>query len=283
MFDEQEFERLSTISVSHLYNLRKSTTYCRTRQHFEKTKPTKSVIGQRRKPKPEGQPGFIRIDTVHQGDQDKKKGVYHINAVDEETQFEVVATVEKISEYFLIPVLEQMLESFPFKLISFHSDNGSEYINKNVAELLEKLLIEFTKSRSRHSNDNALAESKNASIVRKTLGYKHIPQKYAELINQFDKEFLNPHINFHRPCFFPVITTDEKGKQHKKYPYKSMMTPYEKLKSLPKSEKYLKDGVTFEIMDKIAYAITDNKSADQLQKARQQLFKTIDERELNTG
>ncbi len=176
-----------------------------------------------------------------------------------------------------------MLESFPFKIISFHSDNGSEYINKNVAELLEKLLIEFTKSRSRHSNDNALAESKNASIVRKTLGYKHIPQKYAELINQFDKEFLNPHINFHRPCFFPVITTDEKGKQHKKYPYKSMMTPYEKLKSLPKSEKYLKDGVTFEIMDNIAYAITDNESADRLQKARQQLFKTIDERELNTG
>jgi hypothetical protein len=283
VFDEQEFERLSTISVSHLYNLRKSTTYCHTRQHFEKTKPNQSVIGERRKPKPEGQPGFIRIDTVHQGDQDKKKGVYHINAVDEETQFEVVATIEKISEYFLIPVLEQMLESFPFKLISFHSDNGSEYINKNVAELLEKLLIEFTKSRSRHSNDNALAESKNASIVRKTLGYKHIPQKYAELINQFDKEFLNPHINFHRPCFFPVITTDEKGKQHKKYPYQSMMTPYEKLKSLPKSEQYLKDGVTFEIMDEIAYAITDNKSADQLQKARQQLFKTIDERELNTG
>ena len=283
VFDEQEFERLSTISVSHLYNLRKSTTYCRTRQHFEKTKPTKSVIGERRKPKPEGQPGFIRIDTVHQGDQDKKKGVYHINAVDEETQFEVISSVEKISEYFLIPVLEQMLESFPFKIISFHSDNGSEYINKNVAELLEKLLIEFTKSRSRHSNDNALAESKNASIVRKTLGYKHIPQKHAELINQFDKEFLNPHINFHRPCFFPVITTDEKGKQHKKYPYKSMMTPYEKLKSLPKSEKYLKDGVTFEIMDNIAYAITDNESADWLQKARQQLFKTIDERELNTG
>ena len=166
VFHEQEFERLSTISVSHLYNLRKSITYSRTRQHFEKTKSIQSVIGERRKPKPEGKPGFIRIDTVHQGDQDKKKGVYQINAVDEETQFEVVVTVEKISEYFMIPVLEQMLESFPFKIISFHSDNGSEYINKNVSKLLEKLLVEFTKSRSRHSNDNALAESKNASIVR---------------------------------------------------------------------------------------------------------------------
>ena len=56
----------------------------------------------------------------------------------------MIATVEKISEYFLTPALEQILELFPFKIISFHSDNGSVYINKNVAELLEKLLIEFT-------------------------------------------------------------------------------------------------------------------------------------------
>ncbi len=203
--------------------------------------------------------------------------------MDEETQFEVVGTVEKISEQYLIPVLEQMLETFPFKIMSFHSDNGSEYINQNVAKLLKKLLIEFTKSRSRHSNDNALAESKNASVVRKVLGYRHIPQKWARLINEFNKEYLNPHVNYHRPCFFPVIITDKKGKQQKKYPYKSMMTPYDKLKSLPESEKHLKEGVTFEIMDKIAFAMTDNQSADRLQKARQSLFKTIDEREFNAG
>jgi hypothetical protein len=74
---------------------------------------------------------------VHQGNLDKQKGVYHINAVDEETQFEVVASVEKISEIFLILMLEQMLETFPFKIMRFHSDNGSEYINQNVAKLLK--------------------------------------------------------------------------------------------------------------------------------------------------
>jgi transposase InsO family protein len=119
---------------------------------------------------------------VHQGDLDKQKGVYHINAVDEETQFEVVASVAKISKHYLIPILEQMLETFPFKILGFHSDNGSEYINQNVAKLLKKLLIKFTKSRSRHSNDNTLAESKNASVVRKVLGYRHIPQKWAGII-----------------------------------------------------------------------------------------------------
>ncbi len=283
VFDEEKFARLSTISISHLYNLRKTKTYNLTRQHFHKTTPKTSIIGERRKPQPNGQPGYIRIDTVHQGDLDKQKGVYHINAVDEQTQFEVIASVEKISEKYLIPVLEQMLETFPFKIISFHSDNGSEYINRNVAKLLKKLLIEFTKSRARHSNDNALAESKNASVVRKVLGYRHIAQKWAGLINVFNKDYLNPHINYHRPCFFAQTITDRKGKQRKIYPYKSMMTPYDKLKSLPESEKYLKEGVTFEIIDKVAFSMTDNQSADQLQQARQSLFKTIDEREISAG
>lgn len=283
VFGEVQFERLSTISVSHLYNLRKTKTYGLTRQHFQKTHAKASKIGERRKPQPNGKPGYIRIDTVHQGDLDKQKGVYHINAVDEQTQFEVVASVEKISEQYLIPILEQMLETFPFKIISFHSDNGSEYINQNVAALLKKLLIEFTKSRSRHSNDNALAESKNASIVRKVLGYRHIPQKYAGLVNQFNKDFLNPHVNYHRPCFFSETVTDNKGKQRKQYPYQSMMTPYDKLKSLPQSVEYLKDGITFEILDDIAFAMTDNQSADELQQARQSLFKTIDERELGAN
>ena len=281
VFDEQKYKSLSTISVSHLYNLRKSKTYSKTRTHFEKTHPKKSSIGVRRKPQPNGKPGYIRIDTVHQGDQDKVKGVYHINAVDEVTQFEIVCSVEKISEAYLLPVLEIMMDYFPFKLISFHSDNGSEYINQQVARLLKKLLIEFTKSRSRHSNDNALAESKNASVVRKILGYHHIPQKYASLVNDFNRAYLNPHINYHRPCFYPEIMIDEKGKQSKKYHYKNMMTPYDKLKSLPKAKSYLKDWISFAEMDKTAYEITDNQSADQLQKARRLLFKTIDERIVN--
>ena len=50
----------------------------------------------------------------------------------------------------------------------------STYINHRVAQLLNKLLIELTKSRARQSNDNAPVESKNGAIVRKHLGYAHI-------------------------------------------------------------------------------------------------------------
>ena len=283
VYGETEYKTLSAISVSHLYNLRKSTTYSRHRRHFEKTRSKPSTIGERRKPQPNGMAGYIRIDTVHQGDLDKQKGVYPINAVDEVTQFEVVYTVEKISERHLMPALEQLLSAFPFSILGFHSDNGSEYINKRVADLLRKLLIEFTKSRSRQSNDNALAESKNASVVRKLFGYSHIPQRWAPLINAFNQQHLTPYVNCHQPCFFPETKVDDKGKQRKIYRYENMMTPYDKFKSLPGAEDCLKPGTSFEILDKVAHQVSDNQAADQLQKARQELFKTIHGQALRTG
>jgi len=283
IFGDASYERLAFISIGHVYNLRKSTPYLRQRRQVENTRPTCSRLGERRKPHPAGQPGFIRIDTVHQGDWDKQKGVYHINAVDEVTQFEVVCTVEKISEHYLLPALEQLLATFPFRLCSFHSDNGSEYINGRVAALLGKLLIAFTKSRARQTNDNALAESKNGAVVRKLFGYSHIPQRWAPLINAFNQEHLNPYLNYHRPCFFPEIQTDAKGKQRKIYRYEMMMTPYDKFKSLPQATTRLKPGFTFEILDATAYQFSDNQAADRLQKARQHLFTTIHERTRNTG
>jgi len=274
-YKQQEYQTLASISVSHLYNLRHSSGYQKQRRHFTKTQSRQVPIGERRKPQPNAQPGYIRIDTVHQGDLDKAKGVYHINAIDEVTQFEVVCSVERISERYLIPVLEQMLAAFPFIIKGFHSDNGSEYINKHVCKLLTKLDIELTKSRSRHSNDNALAESKNASIVRKQFGYQHIAQKWAPLMNEFNLKYLYPYINYHRPCFFPKTITDEKGKERKTYLYKDMMTPYEKLKSLANAKKYLKPGFYFEILDEQVMEMTDNACAELLQKKRNKLFNQI--------
>mgnify|MGYP000636866009 CR=1 FL=1 len=277
-FEDQAYKRLANISVSHLYNLRRSSIYHKHRRHFEKTKSHRSIsIGERRKPRPQGKPGYIRIDTVHQGDLDRQKGVYHINAVDEVTQFEMVASVEKISEAFLLPVLSLLLDAFPFKIINFHSDNGSEYVNKTVAKLLGKLLIEFTKSRPRTSNDNALAEGKNAAVVRKIYGYAHIPQRFAKALNAFNNEVLNPYVNYHRPCLYPTTQTDSKGKQIKSYLYQNMMTPYEKLKSLPNASQYLKEGVTFKILDDLESKMSDNQAAELLQKQRKLLFKNIHE------
>jgi hypothetical protein len=191
------------------------------------------------------------------------------------TPFEMVVTIEKIFEVYLIPALEFLLEQFPFVIKEFHTDNGSEYVNHQVANLLNKLLIEMTKSRARHSNDNALVESKNGSIVRKYFGYSHISQKWAPKINGFNQQYLNPYLNFHRPCFFALTVIDKKGKQRKTYPYEQISTPYDKLRSLPNAAQYLKSGMTFDDLDKLAYSITDNQAEKRMQAARHLLFNQI--------
>jgi len=275
VYGHAEFGNISRISIAHLYNLRRGNIYRGMTRRYTKTKPVVSRIGERVRPDPKGQPGYIRIDTVHQGDLNGQKGVYHINAVDEITQWEIVASVERISEAYLVPVLEIMLLQFPFITRGFHSDNGSEFVNRTAARLLNKMLIHFTKSRPRHSNDNGLVETKNGSVVRKQLGYAYIPQRCAELINEFNRDFFNPYINFHRPCFFPVTVLDPKGKIRKTYPYEEVRTPYERLKSLPQAESYLRPGVTLEKLVTIANQMSDNQFAERMVNARSNLFQQI--------
>lgn len=277
-YGDTRYTQLSTISVSHLYNLRQRRGYTERRRVFTKTRPTGIPIGERRAPAPDGRPGFIRIDSVHQGDQDGVKGVYHINAVDCVTQWELVATCEKISEAYLLPVIETLLAGFPFRILGFHADNGSEYINHKVARLLDKLSAEFTKSRPRHSNDNGLAETKNGAVIRKHLGYAHIPQHNATQVNAWCTEFLNPYLNYHRPCLFPESVTDAKGKTRKRYPQRLIMTPCEKLLSLAEVSPFLHPGVTPETLRANANAMSDNEAAEAMNQARQRLFLSIHKR-----
>lgn len=272
---DARYERLAGISNGHLYNLRQRKTYANVRGSFDKTRPAKVNIGERRRPAPDGRPGYLRVDSVHQGDLDGIKGVYLINAVDEVTQTQVICAVERISEAYLLPVLAAMMAAFPFVIRGFHSDNGSEYINRLVAKLLKKLLIEQTKSRPWQINDNAPAESKNASTVRKHLGYSHIPQAFANRVNAFTLEVLTPYLNYHRPCHFPTEYTDDKGRIRKHYRYRDMMTPYEKLRSLPDAGSYLKPGTTFGQLDAFAAQCSDNDAAKLLNEARTKLFKLI--------
>ena len=289
-FGDVRYARLSQISVSHLYNLRRSEPYRKQRLVWHHTRPAPVAIGMRKAPAPQGLPGYlwsfdhIRIDTVHQGDRDGMKGVYHINAVDMAlgqplvTQWELVASVEHISEAYLLPVIRLLLAGFPFVVRGFHSDSGSEYVNHKTAELLEKLRVEFTKSRPRQTNDNALAECKNGAVIRKTMGYSHIPQQYATAINHFYADALNPYLNFHRPCYFAVEEIDAKGKIRKTYPHHQIMTPWERLKTIPAYEAYFKPPITTESLEHDANALSDNDAARNVQDARKRLFQSINRR-----
>jgi len=272
-FGDASYQRLARISVAQLYRLRQSRAYRQKRVHYEKTRPVQVAIGERRRPDPQGRPGFVRVDTVHQNDLDGDKGLYHINAVDEVTQWEIVGATAYISEAWLEPVLAAMLEQFPFRIRGFHSDNGSEFINRTVAKLLNKLLAEQTKSRPRHSNDNGLVEAKNGAVIRKHIGYGHIASVHAEAFQAFYREHFNSYLNFHRPCGQPEIRTDHKGKAKRIYPWYA--TPWEMLRRLPGVAGCLKGDLTFSDLERQARAQSDTQAARAMQKAKQELFTTI--------
>ena len=205
-----------------------------------------------------------------------EKGAYVINMVDEVTQFQQLAAVPRITEHFMVPVLEALAGAFPFRVLGFHADNGSEYINHRVAAMLNKLHVEeFTKSRPRRSNDNALVESKNGNVVRRWLGHSHIPEHLAPPANAFLRDFLSPFLNHHRACLFAVEVEESNGRRRRKYPQELVMTPYEKLRSLPGADGFLKPGITFEQLDAVAHASTDLEAAQEVQRARKALFRIV--------
>ncbi len=277
VFGDTRHERLSRLSVSHLYNLRRSRTHRLRRTTWNPTRPTAAGIGERRRPDPDARPGFVRVDTVHQGDRDGRKGLHHVNLIDEVTQYEHLGAVAAISEAFPVPVLEPLIAAFPFEVKGFHAGNGSEHINRHVAALLNKPHVgEFTKSRARRSNDNALVEGKNGSVVRKWFGHDHIPRRFAPRVNVFARDVLTPHLNFHHPCLFATEARDGAGKVRRRHRRRDVTTPYEKLKSLPGAEQCLKRGVTFAELDKTAYAMSDLTANRRANRARDELFRAID-------
>jgi transposase InsO family protein len=275
LYGKQEYARLAGISVAHLYNLRKSQRYRERRLNYVKTRPAAVSIGERRKPQPQGRPGYLRLDTVHQGDEPKggEKGVYHINAVDEVLQWQVVGSTPRISEVYLEPLLKAMMRQFPFRIKGFHTDNGSEFINRTVAELLNTLLIEQTKSRPRQSGDNGLVETKNGAVIRKHIGYGYIEAGQADSINSFYREYLNPYLNYHRPCAQADVEIDEKGR--KRVRYKRYQTPLETLLALDKPAQYLRQGLSINALKRIAAALSDTDAARRMQQAKNKLFEKL--------
>ena len=204
------------------------------------------------------------------------RGMYHINAVDQVTQWEIVAATPQISELWLLPVLEAMLGQFPFVIRGFHSDNGSEFINYSVARLLGKLLIEQTKSRAHHCGDNGLVESKNGAIIRKHIGFGYIDAQHAQAVDQFHRQHLNPYVNFHRPCAVPKIITEANGKRRRVY--LRWATPFELLQEAPHCENLLRPGVTLAKLAGIARIQSDTEAALAMQRAKRQLLIRVGKR-----
>jgi hypothetical protein len=273
LYGKKDYERLAKISNGHFYRLRGSDTYKEKSVTIGRTISVNRSIGIRKKPQPDGKPGYIRADTVHQGDLEGVKGVYHVNLVDEVTQWEILFCVESITEGSMAYVVEQALKLFPFVVIGFHSDNGGENINGSVSEILQKQFIEQTKSRSGRCNDNALIECKNGAVVRKHMGRWHIPKFEARKIQAFFRDFFNEFVNFHRMSAYPRTVVSDDGK--KKKIYEETMTPCQKLLSISNVGTYLRKDMTVEILKEKMKKHSHIEFAKIMGAAKQKLFAAI--------
>src|ERR1039457_5218301 len=161
---------------------------------------------------------------------------------------------------------------FPFRILGFHCDNGSEFINQKVAEMLNKLLAEFTKSRAYRTTDNALVEGKNGAVVRKHIGSGPIGSEHAGAWHRFYTAYFNPYLNYHRPCGFATVAIDLRGRRKRRYPVNGYRTPYEKLVSLKKWKEYLKPGITADLLARQSKERSDTEAALRMQKAKLELL-----------
>ena len=294
VFGDARFERLATISNGHVYNLRASTTYRAKRTAWSKTRPTTVAIGLRQAPEPEGRPGHVRVDTVHAWTSSTLATATASRACTSSTSSKPTACGRRShSTSSSVPSSASPSASWcrcsraccflpvPHPRLSRRQRvaqrrAGSEYINHRVAALLDKLRVErFTKSRARHSNDNALAESKNANVIRRWFGHDHIPQRFAPEVSRFAQATLSPFLNFHRPCLFATEYRDANGKIRRKYLAADVMTPYARLRSLPGANRFLKPGIDFALLDAVAAAETDLEAARRVQAERRELFLRI--------
>ena len=276
VFGDVRFVRLAAISNGHVYNLRGSATYRAKRTVWTKTQPTTVTIGLRQAPEPDGKPGHVRVDTVHQGDRDGVKGLYLINLVDEITQYEFVGAVAGISERFLIPLLEGLLLSFPFRILGFHADNGSEYINHRVRRTARKAPRGAVHQVPRPHLQRQLPSSRARTPASCAGGSATTTSRSASPTTSTGRpRRLSPFLNFHRPCLFATEYRDAADKVRRKYLARDVATPYARFRSLPSAEQHLKPGVDFALLDAAAAAETDLEAARRVQAARRALFLRI--------
>ncbi len=175
---------------------------------------------------PRGPPG-LPPHRVHQADLD---GV---------TQSQVVASVQTLSEAHLLPVIAQMTQQCPVRVLGFHANHGSEYVNHRVARLLDKLRPECTRSRPRHSNANALAETRNGAVVRTVFGYAHIPQRHTLQPRLGRAPQPLPELPPPLPVRHRAARPGKPGRIKRVYRVAHAMTPLDKRSSLPNASTCL--------------------------------------------
>ena len=142
--------------------------------------------------------------------------------------------------------VKKIEERLPFEMKGFASDNGSEFLNKDLHRYLHQREkpVEFVRRRPYKKNDNAHVEQKNFTHVRSLFGYERYEDaELVSMMNEIYQAYWNPLWNYFTPCMKLVSISRIGGSIKKKYD--DPKTPAERLLGHPEipqwQSSYLKD------------------------------------------
>lgn len=181
-------------------------------------------------------PGFVEGDTVaHCGDNIEGEYGHSLNATDILTTWtETRATFTKASGG-IIERMKEIEKAFPFRILGFNSDNGSEFLNHAFVEHFENRKenpIPVKRGRPYRKNDQCFIEQKNLTHVRGLFEYDRVETKaLVELMNEIYRDYWCPLQNFFIPTM-KLIRKERIGAKIKKK-YELPKTPYERVLACP--------------------------------------------------
>jgi hypothetical protein len=185
----------------------------------------------------EGAPGFVEADLVaHCGDSTHGEYLHTLVLTDVATGWTEVVALANRSQRAVAAAVDLARRRFPFPLLGLDTDNGSEFLNHNLARYCRDNQITFTRCRSYKKNDQCYVEQKNWSVVRKLIGYERYEGEQSCRCLLSIYEPLRLYINFFQPSM-KLLAKERLGARVKKR-YDKARTPYRRALTAARLPKY---------------------------------------------
>ena len=193
-------------------------------------------------------PGQVEVDLVsHDGGKPAGDLCYTLTVTDRCSGWTAIVPVPSRAQVFVFNVLSRVLGDLPFPVLVLHSDNGVEFINDELRRFCDAHGIRFTRSRPYHKNDNCYVESKNWSLVRKSLGYRRFDTKSQLADLQQLEILLAQRANILQPSMALLEKVRTGSKIQKRY--HAPMTPLHRLLEAPEVSDQAKARLLHQLRD----------------------------------
>ncbi|MCL2473077.1 MAG: transposase [Treponema sp.] len=175
-------------------------------------------------------PGFFELDTLaHCGTRNSGQFCWTLTITDVGSGWTEVCSLLNHAHRWVREQVEKTKENLPFPMLGVDSDNGDEFINKQLLEWCLQNQITFTRGRPYRKNDNCFVEQKNYDVVRKTVGYGRFEGEKAARALADVYRFLNPLLNYWYPTMQLIGKEKLSSGRYKKIYAKDPKPPYKRL------------------------------------------------------